>query len=504
MASPSCADLTSCHACATRADLVHYDCHWCALDSKCHAIGSLESKCVLSNDCVSLSHLSSCGLRSVDECPIADATPEQIHLALSGMATSGSPNGIRVAWWTPKAVARSVVQYGQQSHLDREANGTSRQYLANYGHHHRAALEHLRPGATYFYRVGDGEAAWSTVLSFVAPHTAPDVPVRLSVFGDMGYLNSTSRPMQLTTKGLKKDWSASYTHAMLRKQVEGGSVDGVWHLGDIGYTDDSYSHAVGAFSYEQDYNGYMRWLQPIASRVPYMVAVGNHESECHSPACITSMGAWGRPLSNFSAYNARFAMPFVESAATSNMWYSFNLGPLHAVVLNTETDWEGASEESTGDSHVHRLPAGSFGHRGEYLAWLEADLAQADAARRRGAGRVWIVAGGHRPLYEIEASHGELLRKYHVDAYFSGHDHEYRRKTHTFADNSTILTVVVGGAGCDEMAQGARKNASGVGQASYVSRRYASGVLRANATALTWGLLDSEDGSVLDEVVLTK
>ena len=49
-------------------------------------------------------------------------------------------------------------------------------------------------------------------------------------------------------------------------QVEHGEIDGVWHLGDLGYADDAFSHGLASFAYEAAYNGYMRWLEPIASR----------------------------------------------------------------------------------------------------------------------------------------------------------------------------------------------------------------------------------------------
>ena len=166
----------------------------------------------------------------------------------------------------------------------------------------------------------------------------------------MGFANSTVRPMQIAVKGLKQEWSASHTYETLRRLVDEDGIDGVWHLGDVGYADDAAWHALGGFMYESAYNGFMNWLQPIGSRVPYMVAAGNHESECHSPACVTSLNKWGLPLSNFSAFNARWAMPYFESGATSNMWYSFDAGPLHVVSLNTETDWAGAEEERKADS----------------------------------------------------------------------------------------------------------------------------------------------------------
>ena len=69
---------------------------------------------------------------------------------------------------------------------------------------------------------------------------------------------------------------------------------------------------------------------------------------------------------------------------------------------------QGAEEETTGDSHNKKLPAGGFGAPGEYLRWLEADLAAANASR---ATRPWIVAGSHRPFAELNASHGALFAK---------------------------------------------------------------------------------------------
>ena len=112
------------------------------------------------------------------------------------------------------------------------------------------------------------------------------------------------------------------------------------------------------------------------------MSVDNHESECHSPACVLKKER-GLALSNFTAYNQRWHMPAQDSAARAgqSMWCSWNYGPVHYVSVNSETDWKGAEERNTGDSHDKKLPAGHFGEDGEYLAWLEADLKAAAAAR---------------------------------------------------------------------------------------------------------------------------
>lgn len=452
-------------------------------------------------------------------------TPSQVHLALAG-TKGGYPSGMRVMWFTA-SLTSSIVEYGlNETRLTSNATGSAaRNYLEGHGYHHAVALVGLTPGTTYYYRVGDGISAWSQKFSFRSAAARSDVEVSLSVFGDMGYLNSTARHMLIPLEAPNKAWTASHTYDRLRGLVDAGTINGVWHLGDIGYADDTFAYFkdVVSFGYEDTYNAYMEWLEPITSAVPYMVTVGNHESECHSPACLVREGKYAKPLSNFSAYNTRWSMPYAESHGTSNMWYSFNLGAAHLIALDTETDWDGAEEEGTGDSHIPWLRAGSFGREGEYLAWLEADLKAADAARKSAArtsgaadNRPWIIAGGHRPWEELRVSHGALFAKYGVDAYFAGHAHSYRRETTTLAADGTkeddggtpMLSVVVGGPGCDEMHADTGPppdpSSRGMGQPSYATHRYASGVLRVNQTALVWQLLDSMDGSVLDEVRLSK
>lgn len=63
-------------------------------------------------------------------------------------------------------------------------------------------------------------------------------------------------------------------------------------------------------------------------------------------------------------------------------------------VINSETDYHGAPGETRGNGHV--FAAGSFGRKGEFLAWLEADLIQANKER---AIRPWIIVGWFRNAY---------------------------------------------------------------------------------------------------------
>ena len=151
------------------------------------------------------------------------------------------------------------------------------------------------------------------------------------------------------------------------------------------------------------------------------------------------------------------------------------------------------------------LPAGYFGRDGEYLEWLEADLAAADAARRAGTGRPWLIAGGHRPYAEVKATVESLFEKYGVDMYFAGHSHSYSRSApavtgrvethhakHAYVAPVAPTWVTVGGAGCDEMEQGHGHETPPPGYTAPIgaevvhSSRYAIGVLGVTESKLSW------------------
>ncbi len=80
------------------------------------------------------------------------------------------------------------------------------------------------------------------------------------------------------------------------------------HVGDVGYADDACWHTLmtgwyhilnldrkmifanislaTSFVFEDAYNGYMNWIEPLTTSLPYHVVVGNHEAECHDPLCV--------------------------------------------------------------------------------------------------------------------------------------------------------------------------------------------------------------------------
>lgn len=468
-----------------------------------------------------------------------NVVPEQLHLSLAGFdATTGSPTGMRIAWYTnDMPTSPPVAHYGESpTHLSTGVPATTTQYLADHGYHH-VALLNCPNMLNVYYRVGSGSdnATWSKIYSFSTAKFSAKSTTVVSMFGDLGYENSTTRkkfivemePEQFEASllrtshqerrlGLTADWSATYTRNTIVSLKD--KLDMIFHAGDIGYADDAFLINPLHMTYENVYNGYMNWFQNVSTNIPYMVTPGNHESECHSPACVINHKKYGLPLSNFTAFNHRWHMPSVESGGHqhSNMWYSFNFGPVHYVSLNTETDFDGAAESTTGDSHMKNLPAGGFGYKGEYMKWLENDLATADQLREDmmidGADNVstrarpWIVAVGHRPYGDITEA-AKLFQKYKVDVYIAGHKHSYARSNGGAFGNDTMY-VVAGGAGCDEMKQGVEEFEGMVVPELHdvVSRssRYASGVMTTNSTNLKWELIDSVTGEIIDSFELTK
>lgn len=76
-------------------------------------------------------------------------------------------------------------------------------------------------------------------------------------------------------------------------------------------------------------------MQPLTSTVPMMVIEGNHEIESQADGVT------------FEAYNSRFAVPSAESGSNTSLYYSFNAGGIHVVMLGGYVDYN-----QTGECHA--------------------------------------------------------------------------------------------------------------------------------------------------------
>ncbi|XP_078608235.1 uncharacterized protein LOC144880106 [Branchiostoma floridae x Branchiostoma japonicum] len=210
--------------------------------------------------------------------------------------------------------------------------------------------------------------------------------------------------------GIEED---SFTIKSLLHQADRGGLDLVLHAGDLSYADDfGTTFGSGDGNNSWVWVQYMTSLNDVTARVPYMTCPGNHEAQF-----------------DFAAYRNWLHMPGNESGSSSPYYYSFDYLGVHFVGISTEHDLSGNSSQ----------------HR-----WLEQDLRTADQNRARTP---WILVFGHRPLYcssaifwttrcttearEFRSDLEELFRRYHVDVYVCGHNHQYERSWPVSGGNVT-------------------------------------------------------------------
>lgn len=220
--------------------------------------------------------------------------------------------------------------------------------------------------------------------------------------------------------------------------------------GDLAYADSWLSKTLNGYlnitidegvdMYNFLLNQYFDELQPVTSIRPYMVAPGNHESNCDEGGTTFDGVTYNISLcpqgqTNFTYYKNRFSMPGKVSGGVDNFWYSFDHGMVHYVMINTETDLGNgliAEDDVDGPEGMFSGPFGSY--ENEQIDWLEHDLASVDRTLTP-----WIIVAGHRPWYASAANVSgticwncklafePLLLKYRVDMVFYGHIHMYER-----------------------------------------------------------------------------
>jgi hypothetical protein len=478
--------------------------------------------------------------------PAAREPIGQVHLALTGSSASE----VAVTFRTAAAVTHPHVTLCAATGaavgdcaIVAATSRTYKTYGLSSGHFHSAVLRSLRPAAVYNYSVGSAELNDTKRFSFVAPD--PSVAsARVIYTGDFG-LGGAGPPIDgLATAAA---WAA---HA----QAQDHPNTLCWVAGDI-----AYANMHGAFAFEKTWNAWFDALEPAFAAVPTMVSPGNHETYLPVVADATTTTGAAMPPSrffsdhevleagaagawNFTAFDHRFFMPGYSNpqqqqrGATSNMWYSFDLGGVHFVSINTESDFPKAAESF-------------LDGWGDQLSWLKQDLERFSLRRRRakelgdgeegGGGGQWLVMLGHKPIYsaasgyhspsgqpsggsaDLQASFEELMHTHKADLYLSGHQHGYERSHAIYralnsSDAGTVhIVAAVPGGGCGITADwptpipawsatrwpaGSPWNDHKNATEEKASLGY--GILDANESALHWRFVLSGSGQLVDEVVL--
>lgn len=358
----------------------------------------------------------------------ADYQPRHVHLAYGA-----TTDEMVVTWSTLTDTQTSEVFWGQELFdLRIRTEGRSKKFVdggaaAATQFIHRVHLKNLEPDTTYYYQAGSA-SGYSSVFGFkTVPAGTTGWPLRIALFGDMAV-------------------DTMDTLTWLQKEAHQGMYDAVFHVGDLAYQLDYEDGAIG--------DRFMEQIEPVAAYVPYMTCPGNHENAY-----------------DFSNYRARFSMPNYEK--TENIYYSFDMGPVHFVSISTELYYFGPDSKTQWD----RIEA--------QYEWLQKDLQEASSKANR-AVRPWIIIYNHKPMYcstsddydicpvadaktRVGMPDGKgnykypmepLLVEYGVDLFVGAHEHNYERiypiynytthlnKGNPYHNPKAPVHIVTGSAGC--------------------------------------------------------
>ncbi|XVF76230.1 hypothetical protein PTKIN_Ptkin13bG0249500 [Pterospermum kingtungense] len=315
-------------------------------------------------------------------------TDNIVHVSVVGA------DKMRVSWITESS-APAIVEYGTSPGVySNSITGTTSSYkylMYKSGEIHDVVIGPLNPNTTYYYRCSS-----DSTRKFILKTPPLQLPIKFAVVGDLGQTEWTKTTLQ---------------------HIGQSNCDMLLLPGDLSYAD-----------FDQPlWDSFGRLVEPLASQRPWMVTQGNHEVEkipvIHS-----------KP---FTAYNARWHMPFEESGSTSNLYYSFDVAGVHVIMLGSYTDFDPDSDQ---------------------FKWLQADLGKINRGKTP-----WIVAIIHAPWYNTNSAHQgepesddmkqsmeELLYKARVDVVFAGHVHAYERFTRVYngkADNCGPVHITIGDGG---------------------------------------------------------
>jgi acid phosphatase type 7 len=401
-------------------------------------------------------HVEKLDYKTISESPHVEmlygsTEPVQIHLALTE-----TPGEMRATWTSGKG-AHQHVHYGKSAtNLTQHAEASTQTYDASDmcsapatnvaaqwfrhpGYIHQGVMKDLVPGEKYYYTVGSKFGIVSKPIAFTFPPLPGDAPSKTDrqsffVFGDLdqGILTErlASHPAErhFTDTQYESRMSATSEKTVINRieqdlrEDRDGNFVAVVHVGDLSY-------AKGrTFIWDQ----YGALVERVASTLPYMVAIGNHEYDYVSGgkghdlsgSQVGETNGWHPPEGNFRNDSKgecgvptvkRFYMPKSSAKANPPFWYSFRLGLSHHIILSSEHD-----------CNVH-----SPMHK-----WLTHELLH----NVNRTETPWLLVHLHRPLYCSENFPSDyhvslLLReclehqfmKHHVDVVFSGHYHAYER-----------------------------------------------------------------------------
>jgi hypothetical protein len=249
----------------------------------------------------------------------------------------------------------------------------------------KAKLTGLIPGQTYYYFVG---------------HSGWDLPGNLGTVRSVSTAPSGRRPFVFTAFG---DEGVTYDALTNTNLIRAQSPAFHLHAGDISYAESGGSGLITDTYDPRIFDSFFTQIEPVASSIPWQVAVGNHEME-----------TWYSP-DGYGGQFKRFAFPTADRT-----YYTFTYGNVAVLSLD-------ANDVS------NEIPANNGYSGGAQTAWLASQL----AAYRKRSDIDFIVVYFHHCAYCSCTSHSSeggvrtnwvpLFDKHSVDLVINGHNHIYER-----------------------------------------------------------------------------
>ncbi len=316
---------------------------------------------------------------------LGNGTPEQVHLTWGDdPATS-----VVVSWATPGRAVRPRVRIGQRVILAQERSYPDAVTGKTVWAYH-AAVAGLRPGATYGYAVtadNDGNLA-DPFTSTVRTAPAGRATFRFTSFGDLGI------PPETSPADLLADLPGPAAHAA-------GSVESfqpLFHLMNGGLSD----AGPGSLGSTAAWRDFGTQTQFSAAARPWLPVPGRYQADPDG----------GRRA--LAPYLSRYALPSDGSPGAGGRWYSFRVGTVAFVCLDS-------SDVAADRSYPN----------GAQTRWLAGALARA----RADASVDWVIVALHHPAcctipgcdLGIREEWLPLFDTYQVDLVLAGHASGYER-----------------------------------------------------------------------------
>lgn len=319
--------------------------------------------------------------------------PQEIHLTLGHDHRHMAVSWADVGMPSPNVTLTSHVTFGTDpSALDRTANSTPT-VLVSAGEgppytpstfctgpdqvhtFHSVTLTDLEPDTEYYYyafvllhgtHVRSQRSATYRFRSAPAPQSSAASALHFFAVADMGDPVSHNWVAIPEMARLSANRTCSSSAQGAAAESTGPPLEAVWdapvslgvHVGDI-----AYDLNLGPRG-----DDYMKGVSSMASTYPWMFMAGNHEADCNF---------------SYANYNNRYAAQNHTAssqsvASGSSRYYSFDLGPVHFVAIDTDGYAFGEV--------AYVLPP--------MYDWLSADLEAVDREVTP-----WVVLMGHRPMY---------------------------------------------------------------------------------------------------------